>query len=34
MRAITLILAGAVLLAVNWQHMRRLRDASDQSGTH
>jgi hypothetical protein len=23
---------GAGLLAVNWEHMRRLSDASDQSG--
>jgi len=29
-----LVIVGAGLLAVNWQHMRRLSDASDQSGTH
>jgi len=29
-----MIIVSAGLLAVNWQHMRRLSDASDQSGTH
>jgi drug/metabolite transporter (DMT)-like permease len=29
-----LVIVGAGLLAVNWQHMRRLSDASDQPGTH
>lgn len=29
-----LVIVGAGLLAVNWQHMRRLSDASDQSRTH
>jgi hypothetical protein len=32
MRGFSLILVGAGLLAVNWEHMRRLSDASDQSG--
>jgi drug/metabolite transporter (DMT)-like permease len=27
------VVAGG-LLAVNWQHMRRLSDADDQTGTH
>lgn len=29
-----LVIVAAGLLAVNWQQMRRLSDASDQSGTH
>lgn len=29
-----LVIVGAGLLAVDWKHMRRLSDASDQSGTH
>ncbi len=28
------VIVSARLLAVNWQHMRGLSDASDQSGTH
>jgi drug/metabolite transporter (DMT)-like permease len=28
------VIVGSGLFAVNWQHMRRLSDASDQSGTH
>ena len=29
-----LVVVAAGLLAVNWKHMRRLSDASDQAGTH
>jgi drug/metabolite transporter (DMT)-like permease len=29
-----LVVAAAGLLAVNWKHMRRLSDASEQPGTH
>ena len=29
-----LVIVAAGLLAVNWKHMRRLSDASDQAGTH
>lgn len=29
-----LVVIAAGLLAVNWKHMRRLSDASDQAGTH
>jgi hypothetical protein len=29
-----LVVVAAGLLAVNWQHMRRLSDASDQAGLH
>ena len=40
MRGIVLIMSALFMfsamdtLAVNWKHMRRLSDASDQPGTH